>query len=346
VTVLNTDGVIMASGSDSFSASPTKMLMLEKTVGKELHDNVMQTLAPYLGPDNLRVSVALRLNTDKRQTNETNFNPESKAERSVRTVKETGSALNSNGPKSSVGVEQNIPADQAPTGGAGEQSKKQNERREELTNYEVSSKTIQTVSEGYKIESMTIAVVVNRKRMMETLGEGGNAEGLQKQLKEVERLVETAAGADAKRGDRVTVAAVEFMPGDRALEPPTPPGMMAQLLDHTGSFVRAGTILVATLLLIWFGLKPGLRAILNSTPAPAAATPQLQAGALAETPVVTNTAGAARIQREQAPNLIADLTSKMGRTPQKRLEQMIDFDEEQASAILKQWMRGAGARSA
>jgi flagellar M-ring protein FliF len=56
---------------------------------------------------------------------------------------------------------------------------------------------------------------------------------------------------------------------------------------------------------------------------------------------VTNTAGAARISRENAPNLIADLTSKMGRTPQKRLEQMIDFDEEQASAILKQWMRGA-----
>jgi len=340
VTVLNTDGVLMASGSDSFSASPAKMLLLEKTVGKELHDNVMQTLAPYLGPDNLRVSVALRLNTDKRQTNETNFNPEGKAERSVRTVKETGSALNSNGPKATVGVEQNIPADQAPTGGAGEQSKKQNERREELTNYEVSSKTIQTVSEGYKIEAMTIAVVVNRKRVMETLGEGANPEALQKQLKEVERLVETAAGADAKRGDRVTVAAVEFMPGDRALEPPPPPGMMAQVLEHTGSFIRAGTILVATLLLIWFGLKPGLRAILQAAPAEPAPAPQLQASP-AGAPAVTNTAGAARISRENAPNLIADLTSKMGRTPQKRLEQMIDFDEEQASAILKQWMRGA-----
>ena len=41
------------------------------------------------------------------------------------------------------------------------------------------------------------------------------------------------------------------------------------------------------------------------------------------------------------PNLIADLTEKLGRTPLKRLEQMIDYDEEQAAAILKQWMRGA-----
>jgi flagellar M-ring protein FliF len=31
----------------------------------------------------------------------------------------------------------------------------------------------------------------------------------------------------------------------------------------------------------------------------------------------------------------------MGRMPQKRLEQMIDYDEEQAAAILRQWMNGA-----
>jgi flagellar M-ring protein FliF len=44
---------------------------------------------------------------------------------------------------------------------------------------------------------------------------------------------------------------------------------------------------------------------------------------------------------EGQPNLIADLTEKLGRTPLKRLEQMIDYDEDQAAAILKQWMRGA-----
>ena len=51
-----------------------------------------------------------------------------------------------------------------------------------------------------------------------------------------------------------------------------------------------------------------------------------------------------RHRRRSQPNLIADLTSKLGRTPQKRLEQMIDYDEEQAAAILKQWMRGAEKR--
>ena len=75
----------------------------------------------------------------------------------------------------------------------------------------MSSKTISTVSEGYKIESLTIAVVVNRKRLLASLGEGATPEAVDKQLKEVERLVGSAAGVDAKRGDRVTVAAVEFL---------------------------------------------------------------------------------------------------------------------------------------
>ena len=113
VSVLSTDGTILAAGGDTFNATPAKMMSLERTVAKELQDNVAKTLAPYLGLDNFEISVAARLNTDKRQTNETNFNPEGKAERSVRTVKETGSSQNTNANRPAVGVEQNIPADQA-----------------------------------------------------------------------------------------------------------------------------------------------------------------------------------------------------------------------------------------
>jgi flagellar M-ring protein FliF len=346
VSVLSTDGAILAAGGDTASATPAKMMSLERTVAKELQDNVRKTLAPYLGLDNFEISVAARLNTDKRQINETNFNPDAKAERSVRTVKETGSQQNSNAGGKTVGVEQNIPADQAATAASGDQAKKQNERREELTNYEVSSKTIQTVSEGYKIESLTIAVVVNRKRLMASLGDGANAEALQSQLKEVERLVGSAAGVDAARGDRVTVAAVEFLPNDRLNEPLPSPGMLALLMDHTSAAIKGLTMLAITALLIWFGLRPATRALLEARPADAA--PQLpdfqtampdgfpQAAADPQAASV-----GARFGPLEVPNLIADLTSKMGRTPQKRLEQMIDFDEEQAASILKQWMRGA-----
>ena len=66
------------------------------------------------------------------------------------------------------------------------------------------------------------------------------------------------------------------------------------------------------------------------------------AAAREQVPQAPRAAGAGGSARaEEQPNLIADLTEKLGRTPLKRLEQMIDYDEDQAAAILKQWMRGA-----
>ena len=337
VTVLNTDGTILASGGESASAAPGKMVSLEKTFSKELQDNIAKTLAPYLGLGNFEISVAARLNTDKRQTNETAYNPESRVERSVRVVKETGSQQNSAN-RTAVGAEQNVPAEQQGTSG-GDQSKRTNERREELTNYEVGTKTTSTVSEGYRLESLTVAVVVNRKRLVAALGDNAGPEAVDKQLKEVERLVASAAGIDAKRGDRVSVAALEFIDSGHALEPVPSIGMVEHLLRHTGTFVNAVAMVAMTVLLIWFGVRPAMRAILEPRPAEAARTQTLQAQA--QQAMADQTAGARIAAGEVQPNLIADLTSKRGRTPQKRLEQMADFDEEQAVAILKQWMHGA-----
>jgi flagellar M-ring protein FliF len=344
VRVLTTDGTVLAAGGDMANAVPGTMVELEKTIAKELQDNVRKTLAPYLGLDNFTISVAARLNMDKRQINETSFDPESRAERSLRVVRETGNSQNSAN-RPAVGVEQNVPSEQTATA-SGDQSKRSNERREELRNYELSSKTISTVSEGYKVENLTVAVVINRKRLMASLGESATPEAVDKQIMEIQGLVESATGIDSKRGDRVAVSAVDFVQGGALDEAVAGPGILEQLLQQTGALVKGLTILAATALLIFFGLKPAMRAILSHAPAPAVpgagGAPQLAAegGASGELP-----GGSERrnLSREVEPNLIADLTSKMGRSPQKRLEQMIDYDEEQAAAILKQWMRGANA---
>lgn len=336
VTVLSTEGTILASGGDSASATPTKTISLEKAVSSELHDNIAKTLTPYLGFNNFEISVAARLNTDKRQINETNFNPESRVERSVRVVKETGNQQNVNS-RTAVGVEQNVPAEQT-NSATGDQSKRSNERREELTNYEVSSKTISTVSEGYKIDQLTVAVVINRKRLLAALGEGAGPEAIDKQLKEVERLIESAAGIDTKRGDRITVAAVEFLQNGQQFDAVASPGIAELLLRHVSSVVNALAIVGVTALLIWFGLRPATKALLETKEPEINVAENLQVE-----PQIAMEFPAATVAMDglSQPNLIADLTEKLGRTPLKRLEQLIDYDEDQAAAILKQWMRGA-----
>lgn len=327
VTVLNANGTILASGSDQANAAPGKMVELEKTIAKDLSENVRRTLAPYLGPENFEVSVTARLNIDKRQVNETAFDPESKVERSVRVVKESGSSQNQNS-RTPAGVEQNLPAE-SNAGGSGDQSKRANERREELTNFELSSKSISTTSEGYKVEALTIAVVINRKRLLASLGAAASPDELDKQVKELERLAGSAAGIDLKRGDRISVAAVDFLQNTPLMEPAAGMGLAEILAHQTGSLVRAATILAMTFLLVWFGLRPLSKLLIE--PAPAVAAAALSAA----DPAPPALAGQAK------PSLLSDLTAKLSNIPQKRLEEVVELGEEQAAAILKQWMRRA-----
>ena len=115
------------------------------------------------------------------------------------------------------------------------------------------------------------------------------------------------------------------------------PGVGAYLLDQMGTFAKALAIVAAAIILAWFGLRPATRMLLEFQPAPVAETanqlpfePQIASAFAMDSPFAA----------EPAPDLIGDLTSKINRTPQKRLEQMVDYDEDQVVAILKQWLRG------
>ncbi|MFO1091418.1 MAG: flagellar M-ring protein FliF C-terminal domain-containing protein [Hyphomicrobiales bacterium] len=70
-----------------------------------------RTLLPFLGLGNFQVSAVARLNADRSEQTETKYDPESRVERSVRTVREEGQSSNS-ASSPSVSVEQNLP-DQA-----------------------------------------------------------------------------------------------------------------------------------------------------------------------------------------------------------------------------------------
>ena len=202
VRVLSTDGTVLAAGDGTFNAAPTKMLELERTVASELKQNVSETLAPYIGIDNFELSVAARLNIDKRQINETAFDPDSRFERSRRTIKEKSNSKDSDNSQP-VGVDQNLPAEQTQGAAADKGSSRSSERKEELKNFEANSKTISTVSDGYRIDALTVAVVINRKRLQALLGDKASQEAIDAKLKEVESLGRIGDGrrSEARRPD-------------------------------------------------------------------------------------------------------------------------------------------------
>ncbi len=115
---------------------------LEQNVSSSVDENIRKALAPYLGVGHFQSSVQVTLDTDRRQTNETVFDPESRVERSVRVVRESGDSQNSTS-DNATGVEQNIPQEEIASKN-GDSSSEKTDKREELTNYELNSKTVST----------------------------------------------------------------------------------------------------------------------------------------------------------------------------------------------------------
>ena len=329
VSVLNTDGVVLAAGGESSSTAPQHKMSLEQSVANSLSEKVRNTLTPFLGGDNFRVSIAVKLNTDRRRTNETKFDPESRVERSVRVLKSLNSSQNKQGNEPAT-VEQNVPETEAPEEGKGNQSKERGERREELTNYELSSKTTSTESVGYVIDRLTVATVVNRRKLAELAGgQNGTPGDIQKQLKEIERIAAMAAGLSDGRGDKIVVSAVDFVADPSKLEPVPAPGILDTLMRHVGTFINALAALVAIFLLLQYGLRPLTKTLLDEPKALTA--DEAEAGDIALEAEPVSAVDAAN------PNVAAIGTDELGQPVQVASADLIEDDHDPATAEGPAW---------
>ena len=351
VTVLDSAGRLLAAGEDPLNNSATSTLGIKATVEHEVSDSVYKALAPYLGDMNFRVSVQADINTDQRQVEETIFDPESRVERSVQVVRsEDASSQKANGDP--VTVEQNLP-DETQGEGASPQSSERSERREETTNYELNSKRIATVSNGYAINRLSIAVVVNRERILETLGDGADEAQIEAKLAEIQQLAVAAAGISDTRGDLVQVTAVEFMEGIDGI-PLQEAGTLDVLGEHLGTFINALAFVAATLLVIFLGLRPLISVLRSDAPTAATGGPDNDLPALEDSSIdsafdnddIGGFDGLPELPPLPSTPQSSDqseLLAKMRPSPEERLTMIVDLDEERAASILRRWVRQEAA---
>lgn len=350
VTVMNMDGSLLASGKDRDAAVPRQLISLEMNVSKQIKDNIRSTLTPYLGIGNFQLSVAVRLDTDKRKITETTYDPASRVERSVREIKEKGAAENAN-TSSATSVEKDIP-DQKASAGPSQKNSETKERKEKLINYEVSSKTVSTVGSGYLIKNISIAAVINEAALVSGSGEKLTAKEKAERRTEIEKLVSTAAGFNAARGDKINVTTVKFKVVDDPLAPAPPPAFTEYLFRILPNFINGLVFLGVTALVVFFGIRPATNALLQIADQrddekgqlSDVETPSLENGGDVPQLGVGRTETAAKFENDKSDiNLIDDVIGAVSDTPMKRLEQMIDFDEGQAASVLKDWVNEKSA---
>ncbi|WP_127600342.1 flagellar basal-body MS-ring/collar protein FliF [Nitratireductor alexandrii] len=336
VTVLDADGSLLAAGEDPTTSSLNQSISIQRTVESQIADNIYRALSPYLGHENFRASVKAVVNTDSRQIEETIFDPDSRVERSIQIIRENDNS-NKSTAAAPASVEQNLPDED--TGGATTpQSSEERERKEEITNYELNSKRIATVSNGYSISRLSIAVVVNRERLAAVLGEGATPEMVEARVAEIQQVVSTAAGLDEERGDKINVTALSFVDAMEA-EAAAAPGYLEIAAHYTGSMVNALAFIVVAFLVSWFGLRPlaGMLTKKEDGEAPNFEDLQLSIGSPLDNIALPDPLA------EMAPNendVMEELKMRLRPAPQERLAQMVDLNEERTAAILRKWTQG------
>ena len=291
VTIIGSDGTLLTSKDDGISGS-TKLVELEKEYERDTENKIIAALGAHLGPENLRVSVTAKLNADKRRVDETVFDPESRVERSVQVVKEAGTTENTETSRP-ASIDQNLP-DENELAGAGQSSSENSERREELTNYEINQRKISTVSDGYQVENLSIALVVNRIRLLELLGDNPKPEDIDAKVNELETIVKSAISVSDNRGDKVSVNLVEFLPLPEDALAPSDNAVASFFAIHFGAILNVVGLIVAVLLFAILGIRPVLAFLGRETPSNAEGgnllanpgspgTPSLMAGTAAGT---------------------------------------------------------------
>ncbi|MBP1870858.1 flagellar M-ring protein FliF [Ensifer adhaerens] len=347
VTILDSTGQLLASGDDPANSALNQSLGVVQNVQTELEKKIDNALAPFLGMDNFRTSVTARLNTDTQQIQETMFDPESRVERSTRVTKEEQKSSQQQ-PDNAATVQQNIPQ-AAPKGGAGPQSSDQAEKKEEQTNYEINSKTIATVKNSYTVERLSIAVVVNRGRLAAMVGEPADQAKIDAYLQEMQKIVSSAAGIDANRGDVVTLNAMDFVETQLLDQAVAGPGIMETLTRNLGGIINALAFVVVAFLVVWMGMRPLARqlGLGGSSGQLANESAGLE---LPDFSPATAGAGGALMDGfgsdfgfDSTDDLLSmgedagSFNRRVKEGPERRLARMVEISEERAAKILRKW---------
>lgn len=352
VTILDSAGQLLASGDEASNSSLNRSLNIVQNVQQEVESNIDKALAPFLGMDNFRSSVTADLNTDAQQIQETTYDPESKVERSVRSTKEAQQSQQKQS-DSATTVEQNIPqAAPAAGGSAGPESQDKSDKREEQTNYEINSRTTATTRNSYKVEKLSIAVVVNKGRIAKMVGEPADQTKVDAYLAEMQKIVASAAGIDAKRGDVVTVTAMDFLENQLLEDATGGVRVMDMLSRNLAGIINSLAFVAVAFVVVWMGLRPLVRSVSGngSSTAFGDATPEAAGLELPDFAPASGAAGGALMDGfgsdfgfDSTEDLLSlgdddgNFNRRVKEGPERKLSRMVEINEERAAKILRKW---------
>ena len=303
----------------------------------ELRSRVERLLSARVGAGNSVVEVSVDTITQTESILERSFDPESRV--AISTEVQESSTSSQNSLNGDVTIASNLPdGDAAGNNGA---ATNENTENRAITNYEVSETQREILRAPGAVRRISVAVLVNGIPETNDAGETLITPRPEDELEDLRRLVASAVGFDAERGDEITIRSMAF----EAIPVLGTEAGGGELPSEPLNLMR----LIQTAILAFVALILGLfvvRPILTSN---RTKTPMLDDSGAGVAPMIAGTNGtvidgtAAPAQPSAAGQSVAAPTEE---DPVERLRGMIDDRRDEAIQVLQSWIDDPASETA
>ena len=184
VVVIDDKGRDLTAYLDEENVLLEKQLKIKREFEKSLERKILKALEGIVGFGKVRVSVSAELDFSKTKKREELYDPDLTAVVSEQKRKEKTTTTV---PRGIPGTQANVP----PATGTQQGGQVLTERKESITNYEVSKRELYHEDETIKVKRISVGVIVDKSLEIDT-----------ENLKD---LIIASAGLDPKRGDRISI---------------------------------------------------------------------------------------------------------------------------------------------
>jgi flagellar M-ring protein FliF len=351
VSVIDESGRLLADGARSDTMAMGLTADERQTAfERRLRDQVEAIVTSVVGPG--RASVQLTADFDFNRVTQTSekFDPEGRVLRSSQTREESSASGNGQDGQVTVGNELPGGAQQRPGEPPQQQQREQSRKTEEVVNYEISRSTKTEVTEGGRVNRISVAVLVDGNYTRGANGEPSYQPRDKEELDRIAALVRTAIGFDQKRGDQVEIVNLRF--AETLATPLTEPTGWLSLLQFTKAdvmhWIELLVMALLALVVLFTVVRPLVRRIL--APEPGRNQDAAIAAAIADGDVSSAiAAGAAPEIIKAVPNQtakmidIAQVQGQVHAQSVQRVGELVDRNPTETVSIIRTWLHEGAA---
>jgi flagellar M-ring protein FliF len=253
VTIVDSTGELLARPDrDGGVASADESLEAASKLEASLEERIVELLAPVVGRDNLRARVRAELDTSTSTQTDERYDPEKRAVRSEQRT-ERKEAVDGEVVGGAPGIASNLP------GREGEQTQQDENlsksQLQETINYEVSRTVTQTTRNGYSVDRLSVAVVLN-EALLAAPKDGEEPREIDRER--IASLISSAVGFQKERGDQVEITWERFIESPAPAAEPVPVYARPEIYVPVAKYAF---LLLLTLALLLFVVRPIVKAV-------------------------------------------------------------------------------------